>query len=182
MTPPNPAEGRLRRRPARRRRSGAQPDPAPAAGDHPRGRSLQLRPGAYLFGAGADAVAPYRCLSEELAAGDRKRPPEASRAASPCPSGTTTRARDRRGPWPAATRLPSPIRAYQRLPAARPSPLPVLADLLGLRPRRPSRPTAPRGALWLTTRRLARCHPWGGVRVATPCRRRVPPKRRGRRA
>lgn len=63
---------------------------------------------------------------------------------------------------PAARGLHLGVRAYRRLTAGRPSPCRFDPSCSTYALEALERHGAARGS-WLTIRRLARCHPWGGV-------------------
>ena len=65
------------------------------------------------------------------------------------------------------------VRAYQRVRAGRPSPCRSVPSCSTYALEALETPGAGRG-LWLTTRRLGRCHPWGGHGWDP-----VPPPRKG---
>lgn len=62
---------------------------------------------------------------------------------------------------PGARLLALPVRAYQRATAGRPSPCRYVPSCSVYALEALEAHGAVRGA-WLATRRLARCHPWGG--------------------
>ena len=137
---------RLRRRPSGRGGGGAQPDPAP-----PARRDPSARPGARA-GPG---------LPRRASVGTR---PQASvRGAfrlAPCRAARLVRMRhDAAHCRP--ERLLRTINLYQRLTSHRASPCRYVPSCSGVRPRGHRGPRRGRGA-WLSTRRLARCHPLGG--------------------
>ena len=62
---------------------------------------------------------------------------------------------------PLARALHAAVRGYQRVPAGRPSPCRFDPSCSTYALEALERHGAARGT-WLTVRRLARCHPWGG--------------------
>ncbi|HEX4866691.1 MAG TPA: membrane protein insertion efficiency factor YidD [Acidimicrobiales bacterium] len=63
---------------------------------------------------------------------------------------------------PVARALHALVRAYRKVTAGRPSPCRFDPSCSSYALEAFERHGAARG-LWLTTRRLARCHPWGGM-------------------
>jgi putative membrane protein insertion efficiency factor len=84
-----------------------------------------------------------------------------------------TRAAVRRPPSVWARPFHAAVRAYQRVRAGRPSPCRYLPTCSTYALEALEVHGAGRG-LWLTTRRLCRCHPWGGHGWDP-----VPPPRKG---